>query len=411
MKNQNLFYALCVCASLSVAITSCNQESFMENGHEYVDLGLSAKWATCNVGASSPQEYGDYYAWGETETKQYYAMNNYKFNKNTHSNDLDDMLLTKYNPNHWRRFYDKKDQLDAEDDVARVRWGGQWRMPSAYEMRELIYDCTWTWTKKKGIEGYKVTGPNGNSIFLPAGGCKRDEISGEAVANSIIDYTYGYYWSDELADGMEGGEIWGKDALRAAMLFFDHSYNTRTIGEGDGRYVGACIRPVFGYFTTPELKWGGLHGHVESVKETVQSAYGKYTCVYQFDEHGNLLACMYGNSRQQIERDEKGRISGIGNEGGFVYDENGWLIEKWESEWESSTHMQYVNNENGWPLSATSQCEGDCDDEITKYSYSYPNVDRMGNWTKQRICITEEDGTRRESIVTRTINYWNNVPE
>lgn len=121
-------------------------------------------------------------------------------------------------------------------------------MPSAYEMEELIHKCTWTWTKMKGIEGYKVTGPNGNSIFLPAGGCKRDEISGETVANRIMDYTYGYYWTDELADGMEGGEIWGKDALRAAMLFFDNDI-TITIGEGDGRYVGACIRPVFGYFT------------------------------------------------------------------------------------------------------------------------------------------------------------------
>lgn len=379
----------------------------MENGHEYVDLGLSAKWATCNVGASSPQEYGDYYAWGETEKKDLYAMNNYKFNKNTRSNDFDDMLLTKYCPHHWWTYYDKKEQLDAKDDVARVCWGGQWHMPSAYEMEELIHKCTWTWTKEKGIEGYKVTGPNGNSIFLPACGCRRDEISGEVEGFAEVDYTLGYYWTDELADGIEWGEVYGKDGLRAAMLFFDNSYNTITIGEGVGRYVGACIRPVFGYLTSPDLKWGGLHGPVESVKETWN---GDYTVVYMYDEQGNLLTCSSNNSRHRIERDEKGRISDIGREYGFVYDEDGWLIEKRESEWESSEHIQFTNNEKGWPLSATSQCDGDCGGEITQYSYFYPNVDRMGNWIKQRIRITEEDGTRREVTVTRTINYWNNVP-
>lgn len=404
MKNQNLFYALCVCASLSVAITSCKQESLMENGHEYVDLGLSAKWATCNVGASSPQEYGDYYAWGETETKQYYAMNNYKFNKNTHCNDLEDMLLTKYCPHHWWTYYDKKEKLDAKDDVARVYWGGQWHMPSAYEMEELIHKCTWTWTKMKGIEGYKVTGPNGNSIFLPAGGCKRDEISGDAVANSIIDYTYGYYWTDELADFE--WEVYGKDGLRATRLFFDNTYDTHTIGDGEDRFVGACVRPVFGSLTSPDLKWAYLQGPIESVKETVQGSYDKYSCVYQFDEQGNLLTFAYDNSRRRIERDEKGRISDVGESGGFVYDDQGWLVEKYVAGMEFSDHMQYTIDEKGWPLSATSQCYGDCGDEITKYSYSYPSVDRMGNWTKQRICITEEDGTRREATVIRVINYW-----
>lgn len=410
MKTQNLFYALCVCVLSSIAMSSCRQETLMENGHEYVDLGLSAKWATCNVGASSPQEYGDYYAWGETEKKDLYAMNNYKFNQNTRSNDFDDMLLTKYCPHHWWTYYDKKEQLDTKDDVARVRWGGQWHMPSAYEMEELIHKCTWTWTKKKGIEGYKVTGPNGNSIFLPACGCRHDEISGEVEGFAEVDYTLGYYWTDELADGMEGGVVYGKDGLRAAMLFLDNSYNTITISDA-WRFVGACVRPVFGYLTTPDLKCTYLHGPVESVKETVQGSYDKHNCVYQFDEQGNLLTVAYGNSRRRIERDEKGRIAGAGRSGGFAYDEDGWLVEEYVDGVESSNHMQYTNNEQGWPLSATSQCMGDCGDEIIQYSYSYPNIDRMGNWTKQRIRITEEDGTKREATVTRTINYWNNVPE
>lgn len=115
------------------------------NKHEFVDLGLSVNWATCNVGASKPSDYGDYYAWGETTTKK---DDNYKYdNKNSGS----DIGGTRF-------------------DVAHVRWGAEWRMPTDDECEELIYDCTWILTTMDGHMGYEVIGPSGNSIFLPAAG-------------------------------------------------------------------------------------------------------------------------------------------------------------------------------------------------------------------------------------------------
>lgn len=116
--------------------------------HEYVDLGLPSgtKWATCNVGANTPEEYGDFYAWGETETKSEYT----KENCVTCGESIDDISG---NPNY---------------DVARAKWGGSWRMPTKEEIIELIENCTWKWTVQNNVSGYKVTGSNGNSIFLPA---------------------------------------------------------------------------------------------------------------------------------------------------------------------------------------------------------------------------------------------------
>ena len=120
------------------------------NGHVYVDLGLPSglKWATCNVGASSLEEYGDYYAWGEIETKSEYGIDNCK----TSEKSMKDI------------------SGNATYDVARAKWGGSWRIPTKVEFEELREKCTWQLITKNGKNGYKVTGPNGNSIFLPAAG-------------------------------------------------------------------------------------------------------------------------------------------------------------------------------------------------------------------------------------------------
>lgn len=111
------------------------ETSGMENGHEWVDLGLSVKWATCNVGAIQPEEFGDYFAWGEVETKAIYNWDTYKY--------YDDFNLTKYTSN------DSKTVLDPEDDAATVNWGGAWRMPTKAEQDELRNNCTWDWTTQK----------------------------------------------------------------------------------------------------------------------------------------------------------------------------------------------------------------------------------------------------------------------
>ena len=124
------------------------------NGYSYVDLGLSVKWATCNVGANSPSDYGNYYAWGETTTKSEYTGDNSK----TYGNSS----------------YNRDIGGDASLDAARANWGGTWRLPTEAEFQELIDNCDWQWTTQGGHKGYKVTskkkGYEGRSIFLPAAG-------------------------------------------------------------------------------------------------------------------------------------------------------------------------------------------------------------------------------------------------
>ena len=136
--------------------------------YEYVDLGLPSglKWATHNIGATTPEEYGDYYAWGEVVTKDEYT----ESNSLTYGKPMEDISCTEY-------------------DAATFNWSGDWRMPTDAEMQELIDNCIWTWTTQKGVYGYKVTSKtNGNSIFLPAAGFR----SGTSLYNAG---NVGYYWS------------------------------------------------------------------------------------------------------------------------------------------------------------------------------------------------------------------------
>ena len=137
------------------------------NGHEWVDLGLSVKWATCNVGASSPSDYGDYFAWGEISTKSSYTENNSK-TYNKHMGDI---------------------AGNSQYDAARANWGSTWRMPTEKEFQELQDQCTWTWRSQGGHKGYRITSKtNGNSIFLPAAGSRYEK-------SLYLVGSYGYYWS------------------------------------------------------------------------------------------------------------------------------------------------------------------------------------------------------------------------
>lgn len=179
------------------------------NGHEYVDLGLPSglKWATMNVGATKPEEYGDYFAWGETEPKSTYYWSTYKYMQKGYS---DWQYVTKYTIEDnlkdgcWYDgdtyvgttvdgvTYKNKTVLDPEDDAAHVNWGGDWRMPTKEEQDELRTKCLWEWTSQDGVNGCVVTGPNGNSIFLPAAGYRSD--SGH-LTNAVSS---GSYWSSSL---------------------------------------------------------------------------------------------------------------------------------------------------------------------------------------------------------------------
>ena len=155
------------------------------DNHEYVDLGLSVKWATCNVGASKPEEYGDYFAWGETQAKSTYNWSTYKYCNGTYDS------MTKYCTDSYFGTVDNKTTLEFTDDVAHVNWGGSWRMPTYEEQNELrnTNNCTWEWTTQNGVKGYKVTSKkNGNSIFLPAAGYRYNSDLNDPSSS-------GYYWS------------------------------------------------------------------------------------------------------------------------------------------------------------------------------------------------------------------------
>ena len=161
-----------------------------ENGYEWVDLGLPSglKWATCNVGATTPEEYGDYFAWGEVEPKTTYDWSTYKYCAGSFSTMTKYCTQSSYGKD---GFTDNKTELDPEDDAATANWGGAWRMPTAVEQQELIANCIWTWTTQNGVYGRKVTGSNGNSIFLPAAGYMRAGTLNDAGS-------YGSYWTSSL---------------------------------------------------------------------------------------------------------------------------------------------------------------------------------------------------------------------
>lgn len=189
-----------------------------------VDLGLSVKWAACNVGATKPEEYGDYFAWGEVKPKENYHWSTYKYWKRT-SNTLANMA--KYCTISIYGIVDNKKVLDPKDDVATANWGGTWRMPTEEEMEELIHKCRWTWTTQNGVEGYEVTGPNENSIFLPAAGIM---IRGTLVNAGSV----GYYWSSSLDTG---------DPYDAYRVYFDSDYDNWSTNPC-GRDCGLSVRPV-----------------------------------------------------------------------------------------------------------------------------------------------------------------------
>ena len=191
-----------------------------EAEYQAVDLGLSVKWATFNVGATKPEEYGGYYAWGETEEKSDYSWSTYKWCNGSYK------TMTKYCTDSYYGTDDNKTILDPGDDVAHVKWGDCWRMPTSDELKELKNNCTWTWTTQNGVNGYKVTSKtNGNSIFLPAAG---DHYG----ANFYDSGNNGNYWSNSLV---------GSSNYGAYGLVFDSSgYDW----GGYDRCYGRSVRPV-----------------------------------------------------------------------------------------------------------------------------------------------------------------------
>jgi len=228
---QRLFVVLLIQA---VAVSVFAQDNVQ---HEYVDLGLSVKWATCNVGADKPEDYGDYYAWGELEPKENYTWENYRFR--TSGYDEGTVRFSKYASIYYNGMYDENNRsvpddktlLEPEDDVAHVKWGGNWRLPTDDEMNELIDSCTWTWTTLNGVKGCRVTsnrpGYTDRSIFLPATG-----KYGFEPENKSAD-TWGHYWSSSVNRD--------KTSYNAGVLAIGSGYAAVKVTF---RNHGQSIRPV-----------------------------------------------------------------------------------------------------------------------------------------------------------------------
>lgn len=194
-------------------------------GHDYVDLGLPSGtlWATCNVGAEGPEDYGDYYAWGETTG---YKSGKTKFNWSTYKYCRgSNTSITKYCTDSAYGTIDGYLELLPLDDAATMNWGSEWRLPSKDQQEELRKKCTWTWTTKNGINGYFIKSKNNqNSIFLPAAGYYSETSIKE-------ENSHGSYWSSSLSSGFGGAY---------GLRFDSNSINTGS----SGRCYGRTIRPV-----------------------------------------------------------------------------------------------------------------------------------------------------------------------
>lgn len=174
----------------------------VHNGHEWIDLGLSVKWATCNIGASTPWEYGDFFAWGEVKSKTFFSEDNYS-ESNLISSDI----------------------AGSSYDAAHIVWGGAWRLPKSEEFEELIEKCNFKWSTFHNKNGWTVTGPNGKKIFFPAAGYAGGKLSQNSDG-------WGSYLSSS-ADENDDSKI------------YDFEFNESRYGKGWGfREHGHTIRAV-----------------------------------------------------------------------------------------------------------------------------------------------------------------------
>lgn len=211
-KNWKIFIISSVCITLLLLIIGTRMGSkspagVVATGHEYVDLGLSVNWATCNIGASIPEEYGDFYLWGDTSVIPTFSTDE-EFYDYFQSNDISTSV--------------ENEKLRVEYDAASKLWGGRWRMPTAEECLELLEKCEWKKSKINNINGYTITGPNGNRIFLPAAGMAPELNIGEG----------GYYWTSSAM-------IQGDNTLPTIMIFYGMNKSVAPLYQ-----MGGTIRPV-----------------------------------------------------------------------------------------------------------------------------------------------------------------------
>lgn len=237
MRKVNLIFTAMLFAALSLGFASCdndNEPKIPKIKYKYVDLGLSVKWATSNIGASSPEEYGYYFAWGEVEPKDYYGFDNYKWFIQGYQGHV----ITKYNYLPYMGSVDNKMILDPEDDAATVNMGKAWRMPTMDEITELVQGCTWEFTELyngKFVRGWIGTSKvNNKSIFFP--------LAGASDHNGVYNLgECGYYWSSSKAIN-ENGEISYHLLLNDEEIYGgDGSIDPEKDPQENGRYYSSNI--------------------------------------------------------------------------------------------------------------------------------------------------------------------------
>ncbi len=285
MKTNLLQNMLATIVALFIAIIALPTTA---QAQDYVDLGLPSgtKWATCNLGASKPSDYGDYYAWGETEPKTEFTWATYKWMQ---TGESDWNYITKYTFADGQTegiWYDSdgtfigdgKTTLEAADDAATAKLGSPWRMPTLDEIQELLDNCTWTWTTQDGKNGYEVKGKNGNTIFLPAAGDRLDsELSGAG--------SWGGYWSSSLGTAYSDG---------APRLNFDSGVHDWDYLR---RYYGFTVRPVYAVIPA-------------GISQTETSATATVSAIYSLDgsrqprmQQGvNIVKMSDGTTRKVIRK-------------------------------------------------------------------------------------------------------------
>ncbi len=184
-----------------------------DEGMKIVDMGLSVKWASCNLGANKSEQSGFYYAWGETEVKANYNATN----STTYSYSLSELKSMK--------FINSQNILLPTKDAATAKLGKEWRIPTKEEAEELIKKCEWEWVLKNGVKGYKVTGPNGKFIFIPS---------------------KGYFFGAQLYDTDESGNYWTSNGYDNGNFSYAMDFTKRGAKvTSSGRSGGRCIRPVY----------------------------------------------------------------------------------------------------------------------------------------------------------------------
>ena len=239
MKSKRILMVAFV-AMLGMGVVSCEKENSTTNGNGgdnpsgggntpagWVDLGLPSGllWAECNLGANVPEEYGDYYAWGETSTKDIYRWSTYKYCTVDGEGNL--QTLTKYNTRNSYGTPDNKTTLEAVDDAAMAALGTGARTPTKEEWEELINNTTVKWTTLNGVNGREFTSANGNTLFLPAAGCRYGSECDDA-------FVYGYYWSSSL-DESYPNYAWLFRFDSGDQIVFDyyrsHGFSVRAVSQ------------------------------------------------------------------------------------------------------------------------------------------------------------------------------------